>query len=364
MAGYRFLDLVTDIEALTNLTSQRALIKRLINQSVAKIAGSWDWPFLWTWDFFSTVAPYEDSTVTVTNGSPTVTGAVTVFTAAMVGRKFRVGNENAYYTILSRTSNTVITLDQNYQGSTQAGASYSVYQDEYLLRADVDHAKLLRQIENGTVLLSKNISDFDRAYPTPISQSSPTIEALVGRERDTYATGTITGATRTLTGSGTSWTSVRGLSRGTKIRIADVLYTVDTVDSATQITTYESMGTIAGGTAYTALIDNLIVLVHPIPDAAENIYYRFQRIPAVMDRDGDAPELPVQLHHLIFTDVMTFSWIHRGFPDRAQQARQLFADDLKWAISRYGHSNPDRTYQRQSSDLVHTSTLRYPTLNG
>src|SRR3990167_1843869 len=50
-------------------------------------------------DPIQTVANYNTGTVAVTNASTTVTGTSTVWTSAMVGRKFRVDGDSSYYII-------------------------------------------------------------------------------------------------------------------------------------------------------------------------------------------------------------------------------------------------------------------------
>src|SRR3990167_2085518 len=308
MSGMRYLDLLTMAEAITSVKDQRSLVKQFALNAISRIAAAYDWPFLWTTDFFSTDAEYTTGNVNVTNGDATVLGGSSspVFTAAMVGRKFRVGSESAYYTIRSRTSATEVELAQPYQGDTSTNESYSIFQDEYLLRADADFYKVIRQIEDGRALLSRNISDFDHAIATPEGMGSAVLEMMVGRHVGTYETGTVTisASSRTLTGSGTSWTTVRGLSRGTKIRLGTALFTVNTVDSDTQITVYEVASTAFSASAYAALIDNIKVQLYTIPDEQENYYYRFPRLPAIMDRDADYPDFPASLHPLIIEEML------------------------------------------------------------
>lgn len=86
----------------------------------------------WSWlvKFNQFIAPvaYTTGTVTVTLNSTTVTGSSTVWTAAMVGRQFKVGTSSPIYTIAQFISTTQIELDLVYGGSTTAGASYSIYQ--------------------------------------------------------------------------------------------------------------------------------------------------------------------------------------------------------------------------------------------
>lgn len=69
---------------------------------------------------------YTTGTVTVTNGSATVTGSGTTFTAAMVGRWFKVNNDGLWYKVEGYTSATVITIHKTYEGATAAGASYTI----------------------------------------------------------------------------------------------------------------------------------------------------------------------------------------------------------------------------------------------
>lgn len=74
-------------------------------------------------------ADYTTGTVALTNGSATVTGSGTTFTAAMVGRWINVtspSGDGNWYEISGFTSATVITLKKTYQGATVSGASYTI----------------------------------------------------------------------------------------------------------------------------------------------------------------------------------------------------------------------------------------------
>jgi len=72
---------------------------------------------------------YTTGTVSVTNGSATITGSGTTFTANMVGRYFKVTSESGdgfYYRIASFTSVTSITLENVYEGSSGSGLNYEI----------------------------------------------------------------------------------------------------------------------------------------------------------------------------------------------------------------------------------------------
>lgn len=345
MAGTRYIDSVTDAEKLTQVTSIRAEVQRWANDVLAHICGVTEWPFLWTTDWFQTVAPYETGTVAVTNASTTVTGTGTTFTAAMVGRKFRVENQTGYYLIKAYVSATELTLEQAYTGDTDTEASYSVYKDEYLLRADVDSQKQLKESENGIALFSLSPFQFDNDIPIPSGEGVPHLSVYRGRAVKTYATGTVamTSGTRIITGSSTLWTSVEGLTRGTKLKIGSLIFTINTVDSATQVTVYEvATATIAAGTSYTAILDNPVVQLHSIPDQILTIYYSFQRLPAVLSADNDLPDLPYPMHPLISLGVLPNLWRHKGMMDRVEEAKGTFAATLESWMVKYSQPVTDR----------------------
>lgn len=71
-------------------------------------------------------ADYTTGTITATNASTTITGAGTTFTAAMIGRYLKVNADGFWYKISGFTNATTITLDKAYQGTTVAGAAYTI----------------------------------------------------------------------------------------------------------------------------------------------------------------------------------------------------------------------------------------------
>jgi hypothetical protein len=74
-------------------------------------------------------AKYNTGTVTVANGSPTVTGAGTTFIPDMVGRYFEIPNpagDGLWYKIAGYTGPLVVTLGKNYNGITGGTLSYQI----------------------------------------------------------------------------------------------------------------------------------------------------------------------------------------------------------------------------------------------
>ena len=72
------------------------------------------------------VDDFTTGTVTVTNGDATITHSGTSFTAAMVGRYFQTDDDRTWYRIASFTSTSVMELENVFEGTTAAGASYTI----------------------------------------------------------------------------------------------------------------------------------------------------------------------------------------------------------------------------------------------
>lgn len=313
-----------------------------------------DWPYyIQDKGVIETVAPYETGTVSVTNGSKTITGSGTTFTAAMAGRKIRVNSENAYYRIATFVSATELTLENNYLGSTASGQTYKIYKDEYRLNADVDKYKLLRQSNNGVILFDTHPTNFDSRFPMPQSYSDPVKSIMIGTKLDTYSTGSVSASSVTITGSSTSWTSVEGLGRMSKIRIGNYVYTVKSVDSDTQITTYEGVTTAAAGSSYEIILNNLLIQLHNIPDSAKLLYYRHFRLPAVLVNDYDIPDMPHGWHWVLMYGGLSIVLMQKGDINKAQiEAEARFIDGLNMMKLKIGSFSPDRIYKRKSIDRI------------
>lgn len=75
------------------------------------------------------VAKYTTGTIAVTNGSATVTGSGTTFTAAMVGRYLQITSatgDGLWYKVAAFSSTTSVILENYYQGTTVSGVNYQI----------------------------------------------------------------------------------------------------------------------------------------------------------------------------------------------------------------------------------------------
>ncbi len=68
--------------------------------------------------------PYSTGTIDVTLGSDTITGSGTTWTEAMAGQSILAGDY--WYEIVTRVSDTEITIDRSYAGTTDSGIPYVI----------------------------------------------------------------------------------------------------------------------------------------------------------------------------------------------------------------------------------------------
>jgi len=264
---------------------------------------------------FETVAAYTTGTVTVatSSGVSTVTGTSTVWTAAMVGRKFIIDDEKTAYKIASFTSTTSITLDRIYINNSDhtntmstASTGYSIVQDQYELPRDFAGFvyQNIRNVEEETVLKVMDAIEFDQKYPSPYESDEPTMAVLRGlSQTSSYSTGTITiatsGSTSTVTGSGTTFTSAM-VGKVLRVRGESMEYTIASYASATSITLTEKYlnpdngtNTLSTGTSYD--IDppgNSLLDLYPFPTYQWHLkYWAYCRLPRLIHGE-DVSMLP------------------------------------------------------------------------
>jgi hypothetical protein len=156
-------------------------------------------------------------TISVTNGSPIVTGFNTNWTSAMADAVLQLNGEATVYTIVSVVSPTKLVLSRNYSGASRSGALYAVSRDKF--------GQLYSYLAN-LVVGGKNAGAMvDRTLPSPVTTSGTV--AVVNDPRKPEDS-------RIVLGSGTAWTTAL---TGLDIQIAgDTVYKIASVDSSTKLT--------------------------------------------------------------------------------------------------------------------------------
>jgi hypothetical protein len=166
-------------------------------------------------------------TISVTNGSPIVTGTNTNWTNTLVDTVLQVGTDPTVYTIVMVVSPTKLVLSRNYSGASRSGSQYLISHDKY--------GQFYNYIVN-LVAGGKNAGQMvDRTLPAPVVTAG-TVEVAQD--------------SATVTGTGTSWTAnLVGLDF--QLNGEDTVYAIAGVESATKLTLERSYsGDPATGVAY------------------------------------------------------------------------------------------------------------------
>lgn len=111
-------------------------IKNAINSSLVRISKEAPWKQLRRKSTFQTEGDFTTGTVTATNGSKTVTGASTTWVTSniKIGRRMTISGSNKVFVITAVASNTSLTINLNYDGTTGASKTYTIYgTEEYTL---------------------------------------------------------------------------------------------------------------------------------------------------------------------------------------------------------------------------------------
>lgn len=296
-----------------------------------------DWSFLKKGGVVSSVAEYTTGTVAVTNGSTTITGTGTTFTSSMVGYRFKLSSDDRSYKISGFTSTTVVTIESAYEGDTASGKTFQIVKDTFNLSKWVSSPSRIYSFNNpnqGVKLTFLSLSDKQALYPNYSDIGTPEFYTPVGRVRTNYTTGTVSGtsASKTLTGSSTAWTT-SNIEQFDQIQIGDYAYTVNSVNSDTSITIFESLiTTVAALTTYTAVMDRYQVELYPMPQYVRGYPFIAQTMVPKLENSYDVPTIPEQYHHILVKGALVKTYKHNNDGNLAAGVSDL-TNSLKVAIS-------------------------------
>lgn len=126
---------------------------------------------VWRWGQkvarITTTAAYQTGTVTLTNGSATVTGSGTTFTSGMVDRKFQHTQSTGRFVVSAYVSATEITLDRVWPYDTVTLATYSIFEDTYSLPSDLGRLKSVYDVRTGFCLEGREFDDSLQQWGAP-----------------------------------------------------------------------------------------------------------------------------------------------------------------------------------------------------
>lgn len=221
----------------TNIPPERlALMKREINKAATYILRSIPASTVRITRNFLLPAKYTTGTVTVTQGSRTVTGSGTNWTKSLQRSQFKVDGDKVIYGIKAVVSATSLLLEDVYIGASGAGKSYALAVWRWAL--PIMFAPPLDFVfcnESKVTILSKD--DFERRYSNPTSFGTPSAVTvgMVSRSiEQSDGTVSLTQGSSEVTGTGTSFSDD---DVGKVISVTGYLtpYIITKVTSATSI---------------------------------------------------------------------------------------------------------------------------------
>lgn len=291
-----------------------------------------DWEWRKSTFYLTLIKPYETGTVTVTEGSKSVTGSGTTWVDSHKDGYLLVNSKR--YKIRSIDSSTSLTLESAYPDDTASAQSYKIIFPDYRLDPrinsiiSVKHEGRDLDVKNDFRVVNNNVSP---GLPEEVSLSNRTLD-------DFYNTGTIavTNGSTALTGTGTAFTSYM---EGMEIKVNEFTepYVIRSVNSATSITIdREYQGETGSGKGYKiGAAGSQLLTFTPAPDDYYFIEITALIKPRRLVNNNDVSLIPNHsplLHGAIWLAMTDFEDKN---PVRIQQARADYERTLKQLQSSY-----------------------------
>jgi hypothetical protein len=125
------------------------LAQEFVNNAYLRALRSWSWSGLLAEFEFETPVAKTAGTVSIANGSTTVTGVGTTFTASDVGNQIQIDAKGPYFTVMTRVSDTEITVDRAWQFTAVSGGAYILGRFYVTLPLDFGEAIAFRNVTNN-----------------------------------------------------------------------------------------------------------------------------------------------------------------------------------------------------------------------
>lgn len=312
----------------THLVRQFNLFHKDFNKRYA-------WPWRQKQVFVQSVANYVTGTVSVTNGSRTVTGAGTAWTSAMAGRILKLDSDDELYEILSVSGAGTLVLKTPYLGASSGGASYLIWKKYYELDPAVPYLSdmtIARWPYTSKEIPKKSFDgNLIRGWETN-NMNMVWTWGGVDNSILRYSGGgaiTVTALSRIVVGVATTF--LTNVFAGSRLTIGTEIYNVDTVDSDTQLTLVQMVKT-----AVTSSTDFTIeskgrsrIQLSSVPNPQINMLINFSEKTYDLGLK-DEPKL-WEGHEHIITDVMYGYLLEKLTSDKAFAWYDVYRAKIKEA---------------------------------
>jgi hypothetical protein len=179
MANLTFANLQDEVYAHSGLDStdstNQTNVSRWLNYVQQDICSRWPWTFMESRESIVTVPDYTTGTVSVTSGSTTVNGTLTVFTTTMAAGQYYIqfDGSNDWYKIATRVSDLQITIENGYAGTSDlTDSTFIVRKFFYSLSSACDRIIDIRNWNTPLKLTNVDPRTLDDLRPNPQSTNS------------------------------------------------------------------------------------------------------------------------------------------------------------------------------------------------
>lgn len=375
--AYLFSDLQSEVARRSTKnqsgTQFTTAIKNVINTSIERISREANWKQLRRRGSFNTIATYSTGTVTATLGSRTITGASTLWltntTAAIaVGRRMTIGGSSQRYTITAIGSDTSITVDYAYDGTTASALTYTIYgQEFYNLPIQTNKEAFIYHEKFGFPYVLRYLSshEFYSSSVNTLISYTPThysmwdVDTLIAQPTSASVASIVSSSTADTTQSVTFFGIVAGYPDSETLNVNGTT----TVNGAKSFTSFDRIAKNASTTGRITCTSNsaantLAVLptgyqtdsirykkiqVFPLPDAAFPMQVYYYKQPFRLVNDGDVHELGDAFDEAIIllatTKIKLESNVEEGtnfmklYMDEIKSLKEYNVDKLDWLPS-------------------------------
>jgi hypothetical protein len=300
-------------------------IKNAINTSLFRLSRECPWLQMRRKHTFATVGTYTTGTLTAVNGSNAFVGAGTAFLTNMtVGRRIKIGSSTLRYVVETITSDTGFTTNLQYDGTSAASLSYTLYgQEEYNMPEQLGRVGGIWHEKLGFPYLMEYTTDLDfYSASSPIENQyipiyyrmwgdnwviqqpfAPSVVTIVSSSAsDTAVVVTVTGDvagypdTETITCNGLTSTSGSKVFQNIE-RVSKNVTSVGRITVSTNSTNC-TVAVLPTGLTTSGMQYRKIQL-WPLPSDVFNINVQYYKEPYRLVNDGDIHELGMEFDEAI-----------------------------------------------------------------
>lgn len=339
------LALMSEIAAMAGYTitsasgqdpTNKARAQRRLNivkaDIISRFGGRWPSQYREGWVALNPL--YVEGTIAATNGSRTVTGTLTTWSSVdnvQAGYKILMPDA-AYYRIVSIQSDTQLTIDTPFQGTTTVGTvGYQIWNDEYHLVPEVLSIGGFLDYQLQGVMSEAWPRNMKDSYPVPVTVELPNVYTVIGRKtiKNTYSTGSVTGTvnTNTLTGVGTTW--LGNIEPGGEIIISGVTYNVKTVYSNTSLELYQLLTSSPSTATYTYTGKNTIKVRFREPTSQRIVHYWYWAKSYNLVNDSDEDWVCEMYPEVINLGAVVKDYLDKNDVARANMSKVTYENAIK-----------------------------------